>query len=135
MSETRMKENTAKFSISEVGKVTGEKWIGDFVVKKHLSLRDFLTRDKLRKEYLGDKPEDSNFDAVNIAVAFSELGVRIIDAPPWWAASNGGLELLDGNVVMAILTQAMKIEEDAIKVVKKEGEAAVEVVKENPINF
>lgn len=128
-------ENTAKFSISIIGNVTGEKWIGDFQVKKHLSLRDFLTRDKLRKEYLGERPQDASQEALNIAVAFSELGVRVVDAPPWWNGSNGGLDLKDGNVIMEILTKAIDAEKEAVESTKKAGEEAEKVVKDNPINF
>lgn len=124
--------NTAKFNISLDGDSTGEKWIGEFTVKTRLSHRDQMRRDQFRRELLGDaRPDMASPRALNQASIFSDLQVRIVDAPKWWLEAANGLDLLDDNVVGEVYSKALEEESKVLQAIKKEGEEAVKDLKEN----
>lgn len=123
--------STAKFSISVDGDSTGEKWIGEFTVKTRLSHRDQMRRDQIRRELLGDaRPDMASPRALNQAGIFSDLQVRIVDAPRWWLEAANGIDLLDDNVVGEVYGKALEEESKVLAGLKKEGEQAVKDLKE-----
>lgn len=124
--------NEASFTISVIGEVTGEKWLGIFKVKVRLSHRDYIAKDKIRREFLGPHPEGASERAVTSAEILSQLAVRIIEAPAWWAASNNGLDLNDDAVILEIYNAAIKAETDTAEALKKKAAEAEAELKKQP---
>ena len=119
--------NTQAFSISVVGEVTSETFKGNFSSKKRLSHMDRLRADQFRREYLGPTSRgDAGQVASTIAVALSDLRVRLVDMPKWWIESNYGADLEDWNVLMAVWESAVKVESDAKAGTVTAGEVAAE---------
>jgi hypothetical protein len=115
------------FEISLTGDVTGDKWFGKFKCKTFLSHRDQLASDRIKRELLG--AGDAERGAVNRAHIFAQLRVRLVDAPDWWKASDGGLDLVDDNVLVEIFEQTMKAENDALAEIQKKSETAKDELK------
>jgi len=115
---------SATITIDVVGDTTGDKFPGVFKVKTRLSFRDALERDKIRRSLLGDNPEGASIRAANIADIFSELSVRIIDAPSWWVNADNGLALEDDNVIREIAEQTAKAAAEALDAIAKKGDVA-----------
>lgn len=121
---------TATFSVSMDGDKTGTKWHGEFTVKTLLSHRDELRRDQLRRELLGGvNPEFASIRSLNQADVFSDLAVRIIKSPSWWAESSGGLDLSDDNVVATVYSKTMDAEKEVLNRLKKDGDEASEELR------
>jgi hypothetical protein len=128
------------FVIREKGETTGEVFTGKFVVKTRLSHRDRLNMDVLRRQLLGPIPQGSmpSERALNSSEIFSQLSVRIVEAPSWWTSADNGIGLDDDSVVSAVYQKAVQAEADALKEVIGEGEqgktevtkAAAEVAKQ-----
>jgi hypothetical protein len=122
--------NEASFSITLTGETTGEKWFGKFKAKTVLTHRDYLTKDRLRREYLGPNSSTADVRVVNTAIMASELAVRITDAPKWWQSSDNGLELADDNLVLKVFNEAIRVETEAAEAQKKLADEAGEEIKE-----
>jgi hypothetical protein len=114
----------ATFTIDEIGETTGDKFPGVFKVKTRLSFRDALERDKIRRALLGEQPEGASVRAANISEIFSELAVRIVDAPSWWTNSSNGMDLSDDNVIRAVADATMKAAAEAASALKKGADEA-----------
>lgn len=119
-----MSEHMHSFSINVVGDTTQEQWVGLFKVKTRLSHRDHLNRDRIRREMLGPNPQGVSPRADSIAEIFSQLSVRIVDAPSWWKDQGGGMDLADDNVVAKVYDEAMKAEADLAKSLKEKADLA-----------
>lgn len=114
----------AQFSVNSVGETTGDSYRGLFRVRCRLSHRDHLNRDRLRRDLIGTSPEAASDRARSIGEIFSQLSVRVIEAPSWWTNSENGLGLADDNVVAEIYQEALKAEADEVAKVTKKGEEA-----------
>ncbi len=121
--------NLVTFTIDVVGTTTGDRKVGKFTAKKRLSFRDQLTRDNLRRQLLGPAVGQPLPRALSAANVFSELGVRIVEAPSWWTDNDGGMDLEDDEVVAAVYEKAMEAEEEALKALKKDAEKATDDIK------
>lgn len=133
MNETNTNETS--FTIHEKGEITGSMFDGVFKTKLRLSFRDRLRRDQLRRQYLGEGPVGAPIDpdTASTATIFSELGVRLLDAPKWWRDADSGVDLHDDNIAIAVYQKALKAESDAIKALAGAGERAkTEVVQKTP---
>jgi hypothetical protein len=117
-------QNHAVFTCTATGEVSGRTLTGKFTVKKRLSFRDQLVRDNLRRELLGPAKGEPLERAVNAADVFSELQVRIVDAPSWWTGADNGLGLEDDAVVGAVYRETMKIAIEANAALKAEADKA-----------
>lgn len=114
----------AQFTVNTTGETTGDAYKGLFRVKTRLSHRDHLNRDRIRRDMLGANPDGASDRARSIAEIFSQLSVRVLDAPSWWANSENGIELADDNIVAEVYGEAIKAEQDEIQRVQKVGEGA-----------
>ncbi len=116
------------FTIDTKGETTGEEFKGVFRVRTRLSHRDRLLIDQIRRQLLGPQPVGTipGDQANSIADVFSNLQVRIVDAPSWFKNSQGGLDLADDNVCAEIFTQVMKAERDAINAITDAAKKAKE---------
>lgn len=122
--------NDVPFSISLIGDVSEEKWVGDFRAKKTLSHRDQLKRDQIRRELLGSQGGAPTERALSIAMVLSELAVRITKAPKWWAEKGEGLDLEDSNVIGEVYDNVTRIEREAAEAKKVKAEKAQEEMRE-----
>jgi len=122
--------NDVPFSISLIGDVSEEKWVGDFRAKKTLSHRDQLRRDQIRRELLGSQGGTPTERALSIAMVLSELAVRITKAPKWWAEKGDGLDLDDGNVIGEVYDNVTRIEREAAEAKKVKAEKAQEEMRD-----
>ena len=107
-----MAQNGVEFSVNVTGETTGETFVGKFKAKQRLSHRDKLYRDERRRALLGTKSDEAPEWVQKYAEVFSQLDVRLIEAPSWWKDSAAGLDLEDDNVIVEVYKSAMKVEED-----------------------
>lgn len=107
--------NEHTFTLNEIGEDTGEKFVGDFKCKKRLSHRDQLRKDQVRRDLLGGQPGVPTERALSTSMIISELAVRVLKAPKWWAEVGEGLDLMDDNIIGLIHDMALKPENDAAK--------------------
>lgn len=116
--------DVSKISVSVIGERTGQQWVGDFTIKTMLSHRDEIRRDRIRRELLGPEAGDPTDKVWQLAVAFAELSVRVVDAPPFWRSNSDGLDLKDQNVVIEVYKKAIACEEAEVAKIKADGQAA-----------
>lgn len=124
--------NEVQFELHVVGSSTNKTWKGTFKAKARLSLRDRVTKDQLRREMLGANPLDAGMEATNIATILSELNVRLISSPEWWAELKYGADLEDENVLMEVFEKTMKVQTNAEDSLKKSAEGVEKEVKTIP---
>jgi len=115
------------FDLDLEGEVSKERRLGKFRAKTRLTMRDYVTRDRLRRDLLGSAGGQSNEDALAVAYMVSELQVRLVESPKWWQDSDNGLDLEDFNVLKKVYEQARAIEKQAKE---EESQAASEAKKE-----
>ena len=116
--------NEASFSINIEGESTGERYVGSFKCKVRLSMRDNIVKDNIRRQLLSNNPTEADGLAADLATAAGELAVRILDAPPWWKASDNGLDLEDTSVLVEVFNQARRLEREAREKLEKKAEEA-----------
>lgn len=121
--------NTVEFTITEVGERTGETFAGTFTTKVFLSFDEEMTQDRLRRQFLGENAIDATPRAADQAMVFSELAVRLVDAPAWWEDSRNGRGLFDDNVVKAVYDAAMKPEADRLAEAEKKAKEAKDALR------
>jgi hypothetical protein len=112
------------FEIHVVGEETGQTFTGKFFAKEQLSWRDRIGADRYRRDLLGVNAAEASIDAFKRASIIADLSVQLTDAPQWWKDAQGGLELIDDNVIIEVSDQAQKIRADWLEAQKKKGEEA-----------
>lgn len=95
-------QDTVKFPVDTKGQESGQEYKGLFTAKTKLSMREMLREDEIRRGLLGDNPNGASDIAKVMAAALAYLAVRIVDAPQWWKDANGGQDLQDENVLVAV---------------------------------
>lgn len=113
-----------KFSIKVTGEVTGEEFAGDFECLPALPFALQMEEDRIRRELLGNLPENASPRARNAADIFSFLAVHITKAPLFWTQYNNGQTLFDDNVVGAVYSSVTKIVNDFAAARRAKVEAA-----------
>lgn len=113
-----------EFTVKVKGEITGEEYFGKFKVLPILPHGLQMEQDKLRRQYLGDKPEHATPRARNQAEVFSELHTCIVEAPKWWTETKDGLALFDDNVVKEVSAGLNKVQNDFVAKLKKDKEGA-----------
>jgi hypothetical protein len=121
--------NPVIFTINVVGDKTKEKWSGAFTSKPLLTHREELAIDRIKRDLLGPDSGHASGSSLAVASIIAELSIRLTSAPDWWKNANGGLDMVDENVIAAVYEQAMKAEKDAIEGVKTEGVQAKQELK------
>ena len=96
------------FTIKVKGEVSEEEYAGVFKCRPALSHSLQLEKDRIRREYLGERPTEASPRAMNAAEIFSTLAVHITSAPAWWMESRGGIDLLDDQVIATIYGEVTK---------------------------
>jgi len=119
------------FSVNIIGDRSREQWTGTFRAKVLFSHRDELRRDALRREFIGAaNPQFADVRAASIADIFSDLMVRLTDAPTWWKENGNGMDLVDDNVVREVFEKATAPEQQILKDIKDEAEKAAKALKD-----
>jgi hypothetical protein len=130
MSKKPALPNSETFTVNVTGDTTGENQTGKFIAKKRLSFNDQLRRDNFRRQMLGTAPGEPAPRAASMATVFSELLVRLLEAPSWWVDADEGRELEDENVIVEVYEKALKVENDAKEeMAKKAAEARGELTE------
>lgn len=118
------------FSISIVGESSKERITGKFRAKTVLSHRDYIKKDQERRRLIGNFGGDPDDRCRNLSIICSELSVRLTETPGWWKDSDGGLDLVDDNVLANVFNEAMRIEKEAYEEKQKQADAAKADLKE-----
>lgn len=123
-----------EFNIRCRGSVSGEEYLGNFLVKTRLSHLDRLQRDEARRRFLGPSPEGQvpDNDAKITAEILSQLFVRVLKAPSWWVSSQNGAELLDNEPLVAVYEAALQAEQEEAEKLKAAAVQAEKELKSEP---
>jgi hypothetical protein len=70
-------KNTVEFSVDVRGELTGNQYVGGFVVKTKLSMREALRQDEIYRGLLGSNSQDASPASKSIASAISYLMTHI----------------------------------------------------------
>lgn len=118
--------NAASFTIHITGDKTGKTYKADFIASKILSHRQRLYQGELTRQYLGptnpqhadpyDKERSEYFATINSAL--------VNPVPQFWRENGMGLDLLDDNVIGAVLSGVLKVQADAADALEKASEEA-----------
>jgi hypothetical protein len=99
----------AEFTVSVIGKQTGETFQGTFKVKCFLSPIDTIKADKLYRELLGSiTPHLASTEAQNMCFALSQLKYRVKQSPAGWKNEEIDGGHLDMNIVVDVLNHAIE---------------------------
>jgi hypothetical protein len=123
------KADTFSFSIAERGDVTGEQFNWSFTAKKMLSLRDRITRDSIRRQLVGERPQDAEPNTVLRAEMLAFLQVSLTETPKAWKDSANGLDLFDDNIVMKVYEETVNGQNKVIEEIEKAGDEAKEKLR------
>jgi hypothetical protein len=122
---------TEVFEYSGKGKETGTPRDGLFTVKLLISNSDKLREDQLRRQHLGSNPAAADTEAADIAYAYAFCAVRLTDAPQWWKDANGGLDLLDTNILIEVNNLAYEKVKEAKEARQKAGVQAQDAIRKD----
>lgn len=118
-------KNEATFNIDQVGETTGIKYEGRFTVLCALSVgrkhQLELEKSRLMADFVN--PTDG---LAGIALILSNLRVKIVDAPEWWKQSNGGLDIMDEEVLVNIYRKIVEKELEWRDQIKAKGKEKAE---------
>jgi hypothetical protein len=116
-------KNQKSFDINSVGETTGLEYKGAFTVKCALSISEKhkleLERTRLTADYA-----NPTAGLAGIAIAMSNLSVRIVEGPAWWKNSNNGSDILDEEIVFELYEKCREAEQAWKESLKKQGEEA-----------
>jgi hypothetical protein len=119
-----------EFTIKVKGEITGEEYFGKFKALPILPHGLQMEQDKLRRQYLGERPEYSTPRARNQAEVFAQLHTCIVDAPKWWTESQDGMALFDDSVAKAVVEGLNKMQNEFVTKLKKdEADAKADLKK------
>lgn len=121
----RLPNAFAPANIDVEGDLTHTRWIGSFNLKRILTWKDRFEIERIYKEYLQDDSSVKDPLIIINASALAELRVRIQSGPPWWEATNFGLELIDKTPIHALMAEVKRLNDSWDKEVS-------EMVKEPP---
>lgn len=117
-------------SVNVIGEQTGTPYIGDFTIKLHLTKREQLRADMIRRETLGPSPLNSEPAAKLQTDAFilGQLAVRVEKAPKFWLDSNAGLDLPEGddNLLYELYDQILKKIQESADKMREQAKKALE---------
>lgn len=107
--------DTFSFTIDEVGEASGKSFKWAFSAKKRLTVRERISQDQIRRNIIGERPQDAQPLTVLRAEMVAHLSVSITDSPKAWKDSNGGLDLCDDNILLKIYDEVINGQEAALK--------------------
>jgi hypothetical protein len=112
MKDITLQGSEAEFTISVIGKQSGETFQGNFKVKCFLTPIDIVKADRLYRELLGSiTPHLATTEAQNMCFALSQLKYRTLRSPAGWKNEEIDGGHLDMNIVIEVLNKAIKAQE------------------------
>jgi hypothetical protein len=104
-----MPSKESVFDFEQTGDLTEKKYDGRFTVLCILDMRQkhLLELEKTRLQGNYASPTDG---LAGIAEVLANLRIKIIDAPEWWKQSNGGYDIVDEEVVVALYNKVKDAE-------------------------
>lgn len=116
-------KNEKTFTVDITGETTGQQYQGEFTV---VCVLNMLKRRQLELEKTRLKADTLNPTAGLEALAqvMSHLRVRIINGPEWWKQSEGGLNIMDENVIVELYDKCLEQELAWVSEVKDKGQKA-----------
>ena len=102
-------KNETVFDFDYTGGTTGKKYDGQFTVVCILNMakKHALEIEKTRLMADFSNPTETLF---GLAVILGNLRVRIVQSPEWWKQSQGGFNLMDEDVLVALYDKVMEAE-------------------------
>lgn len=122
-------DTTFSFSIAERGEVTGETFNWSFTAKRMLSIRDRITRDSIRRQLIGERPQDAEPNTIMRAEMLAFLQVSLVETPKAWKEASNGLDLFDDNIVLKVYDLTVDGQNKAIEEAEKIGEESKEKLR------
>jgi len=123
------KAESFSFSIAERGEVTGETFNWSFTSKRMLSIRDRITRDGIRRQLIGERPQDAEANTVMRAEMLAFLQVSLMETPKAWKEAGNSLDLFDDNIVLLVYEKTVEGQNKAIEEAEKSGDEAKEKLR------
>lgn len=110
------------FVFDKTGETTGQRYEGKFTVLCALNMAKKhqleLEKTRLLADFLN--PTDG---LAGISMILANLRVKLVDGPEWWKQSNGGLEIMDEDILVMLFEEVMKKESEWREAVKNKGKA------------
>ena len=127
-----MLKNTVDFSVDVKGELTGNSYVGPFVAKTKLSVRETLRQDELYRAVLGVNSQDASPASKSVASAISYLSTHLVSSPDWWKALEGGMKCEDINLLAEINNKCQEIIDAEYKKLTEEASEAEKLLKAIP---
>ncbi len=124
-------KNEAVFDIDMVGDTTPKKYDGTFTVRCVLSMGQKHAMELEKTRLLGNYNAPTD-ELVGLAVIFANLRAKIIDAPEWWKQSQGGSNIMDENVLVAVYNKIADAEAEWKTKVKEMASPVVTLPLQTP---
>jgi hypothetical protein len=123
------KAESFSFSIAERGEVSGTTFNWSFTAKRMLSIRDRITRDGIRRQLIGERPQDAEANTVMRAEMLAFLQVSLTETPKAWKEAGNGLDLFDDNIILKVYDLTVDGQNKAIEEAEKAGDEAKEKLR------
>jgi hypothetical protein len=97
-------KNEATFDFKEVGETTLKEYDGMFTVRCVLNIAQKHNLELEKNRLLADfiNPTDG---LASIAIIIANLRAKVISGPNWWEQSQGGLTLIDEDIVVKLFNK------------------------------
>lgn len=122
-------EKHEAFEVNLVGNISGQTWIGKFRAKPCLTWRDRINIDRTYRELVGGTGNTDDVGVAAMAKIVSQLSFRLTETPQWWKEAQGGLDLIDSNVIEEVFQKAKDIEEQYYKKLEEETNKNISILK------
>lgn len=119
--------NEKTVQLSVVGQSSLQKYEGIFTFRCKLTMSEKYKLEMEKSRMLSGVQEATD-GLENIISIVCALKARIIKAPEWWTESEGGLNLIDDNVLIDVYDKSVQAEIEW----EKEVATLAGVNKENP---
>jgi hypothetical protein len=126
-------KNTVDFSVDVVGELTNNSYVGTFVAKTKLSMRETLRQDEVRRQILGVNPQSAGEDAQRVAAAIAYLSVHIVQSPDWWKELEGGLKIEELNLLAEVNNKCQEAIDKEYKKLNEEATKAKGELEKLPV--
>jgi hypothetical protein len=123
--DLRIENGIATWNCNLTGPIHGT-YIGQFKFRCFLTPLQRIEADKLHRELLGPNPTLAEENVSFLSWALSQAKYRIISSPPFWKTESIAGNLVDDNVIAAVLDVAITAEARYKEDLKKRRDAVSE---------
>lgn len=115
--------------VVDVTSESGERFEGKFTIRRKLSLHQILTRDAVRRDLLGARPEFAPDPVVQLSHKLSVCLAHVVSGPIWWQDSNNGLDFTESEPLDTVFSNIIKILEADAAELEAKKKAALAALK------